>query len=134
MCSLLIEFRVEDTQQTKRLAASSKLFLRCACRTVTQRQSDFVTGLWTPQTGIPEPVTAIRQPVQMMDLQLCFDQLLTWPTDQPRHATTTLSNPVEADRPPFWCADADTTSGRTRNSATHIIVWGGAKKQGKRRC
>jgi hypothetical protein len=37
----------------------------------------------------------------MMDLQLCFDQLLTWPTDQPRHATTTLSNPVEADRPRF---------------------------------
>ena len=31
--------------------------------------------------------------------QLLFDQLFTWPADQPRHATTTSGDPVEADRP-----------------------------------
>src|SRR5262245_37769673 len=28
-----------------------------------------------------------------------FDQLFTWPTDQPRHATSTCGNPVESNRP-----------------------------------
>jgi hypothetical protein len=32
---------------------------------------------------------------------LLFDQLFTWPADQPRHATATRQIPVEADRPLF---------------------------------
>lgn len=31
--------------------------------------------------------------------QLLFDQLFTWPTDQPRHATSTCGEPVKSDRP-----------------------------------
>ena len=68
---------------------------------MTRSQSDFVTELQTPQTGILCSVTAIKQLVQKKVLQLLFDQLFTWPTDQPRHATTTISNPVETDRPRF---------------------------------
>jgi hypothetical protein len=30
---------------------------------------------------------------------MSFDQLFTWPTDQPRHATGTCSDPVESNRP-----------------------------------
>jgi hypothetical protein len=31
--------------------------------------------------------------------QMSFDQLFTWPTDQPRHATGTCGDPVESNRP-----------------------------------
>ncbi len=30
---------------------------------------------------------------------MSFDQLFTWPTDQPRHATGTYGDPVESNRP-----------------------------------
>ena len=33
--------------------------------------------------------------------QILFDQLFTWPTDQPRHATGTYGDPVESNRPPI---------------------------------
>ena len=39
------------------------------------------------------------QPKPKKVWQLLFDQFFTWPTDQPRHATSTYSHPVEADRP-----------------------------------
>jgi hypothetical protein len=32
--------------------------------------------------------------------QMSFDQLFTWPTDQPRHATGTCGDPVKSSRPP----------------------------------
>src|SRR5579871_5318280 len=41
----------------------------------------------------------IRQPKRIAFQQLFFDQLLTWPTDQPRHATRTDNDPVETYRP-----------------------------------
>ncbi len=31
-----------------------------------------------------------------------FDQLFTWPTDQPRHATPVYGDPVESNRPPVY--------------------------------
>ena len=64
-------------------------------------QPEFVTGLWTPQAGIPQPALPIsRQRVQTACWQLIFDRLFTWPADQPRHATVTLGEPVNTDRPP----------------------------------
>src|ERR1700722_14035196 len=32
---------------------------------------------------------------------MSFDQLFTWPTDQPRHATGTCGDPVKSNRPLF---------------------------------
>ena len=65
-------------------------------------QSEFATELRTPQTGIPCSVTPIsRQPKSTAGLQLLFDQLFTWPTDQPRHATLIDDDPVKSDRPRF---------------------------------
>ena len=32
---------------------------------------------------------------------MLFDQLFTWPTDQPRHATDTYGDPVKSNRPPL---------------------------------
>ena len=32
---------------------------------------------------------------------MLFDQLFTWPTDQPRHATDTYGDPVKSNRPLF---------------------------------
>ena len=59
-----------------------------------------MTGFWTPQAGIPQPAMPIsRQRGQTACWQLSFDQLFTWPTDQPRHATFTRGEPVNTDRP-----------------------------------
>jgi hypothetical protein len=33
---------------------------------------------------------------------MLFDQLFTWPTDQPRHATDTYGDPVKSNRPLTW--------------------------------
>src|SRR4029079_11259109 len=46
-----------------------------------------------------------RQPERIAFQQLMFDQLFTWPTDQPRHATSTYGNPVESNRPRFFRSD-----------------------------
>src|SRR3989337_527922 len=42
----------------------------------------------------------VRQRVRDCSRQLKYDQLLTWPTDQPRHATSASSYPVESSSPP----------------------------------
>ena len=41
----------------------------------------------------------IRQREQPAFRQMLFDQLFTWPTDQPRHATDTYGDPVKSNRP-----------------------------------
>ena len=49
--------------------------------------------------GPPQPGLRFTQPKQIAVWQLCCDQLFTWPADQPRHAASTTSSPVETDRP-----------------------------------
>ena len=67
---------------------------------LTRHQPDLATDFWAPQAGIPQSELPIsRQPEQSSFQQLLFDQLFTWPTDQPRHATSTYGHPVESDRP-----------------------------------
>lgn len=63
-------------------------------------QPEFATKLRTPQAGIPcSGLTISRQPESTAVLQLLFDQLLTRPADQPRHATLIDDDPVKSDRP-----------------------------------
>lgn len=65
-------------------------------------QSEFATELRTPQTGIPCSALLIsKQRESTAVLQLLFDQLFTWPADQPRHATLIDDDPVKSDRPRF---------------------------------
>ena len=55
--------------------------------------------------------------------QLMCDQLLTWPADQPRHATLTYGDPVETDRPlPLVGADGNPRLTDTR-PPTAGSVW-----------
>lgn len=73
---------------------------------MARRQSDLATDFWAPRTGIPQSglPALTRQPEQSSYWQSFCDQLFTWPTDQPRHATQTCGNPVESDRPRFVCS------------------------------
>jgi len=67
---------------------------------LTRDQPDLATDFWAPQAGIPQSELPIsRQPEQSSFQQLLFDQFFTWPTDQPRHATSTYGHPVESGRP-----------------------------------
>ena len=79
-----------------------------------------------------------RQPEHTAFRQMNCDQLFTWPTDQPRHATSTYGEPVEADRPRLWIAinlyeikveNVDDKIGffrqdlnKTRSIVTHFVV------------
>ena len=58
-------------------------------------------ALPTPLTGFFRPrLPLFRRPAQTACCwQLSFDQLFTWPADQPRHATPTPVQPVNTDRP-----------------------------------
>lgn len=90
----------ESVRRTKRPLTRSPLISSPHQRSVRGDQPELVTDFWTPQAGLPQTVAPIsRQREQTACWQFFFDQLFTWQTDQPRHATTTRGEPVESDRP-----------------------------------
>src|SRR5580704_4993038 len=63
----------------------------------------------------------IRQREQPAFRQMLFDQLFTWPTDQPRHATDTYGDPVKSNRPPL-CLVLRKPSSNNSSALTHPIL------------
>ena len=79
-------------------SASRELVLTSSVLDMTQGDLELATGFWISPAKIRSQGYVVTQPVRGFPQQLkLFGQLLTWPTDQPRHATgtsTIRSNPV----------------------------------------
>ncbi len=65
------------------------------------QRSGIATGFWALPASPRSQGCLTRQPKRRYLLQILFGQLLTWPTDQPRHATSVSSYPVESNSPPL---------------------------------
>jgi hypothetical protein len=88
---------------------------------MARRQPVFATGLRTPRAGMPCPALRIStQRERSYARQMLFDRLFTWPADQPRHATSTLIDPVESNRPRG--APVRTVEVRTKRLAANHVV------------
>lgn len=127
-----------SVRRTERSLTRSPLISSPHQRSVRGDQPELVTDFWTPQAGLPQTVAPIsRQREQTACWQFFFDQLFTWQTDQPRHATTTRGEPVESDRPRLASSPGHRLrspgSERNRMRLRPGVNWGSALWRGFRR-
>src|SRR5436305_1382034 len=67
---------------------------------MSRGEPELVTGFWASPVKARSRWPLVRQPGRDCSRQLKCDQLLTWPSDQPRHATCASGYPVESSSPP----------------------------------
>ena len=66
------------------------------------RRSGIATDFWdSPAKSRSRGRVCYAAIAKLPSANKVFDQLLTWPADQPRHATTTSTYPVESNSPPL---------------------------------
>src|SRR3954454_19698026 len=97
---------------------------------MSRGEPELVTGFWASPAKTRSRWPLVRQPGRDCSRQVKCDQLLTWPSDQPRHATIASGYPVESSSPPSGSSSGGTCTPPLASIVNHTQGLG--PREGKR--